>query len=172
MLIILDNRKTIKEIAQGLGVSRQAIYKKIKKEPLSTQIQPFLSTVDNIVYIDMDGIALLNSKFDTELLSTNAVNHSTFSDNRLIDSLQAQVDTLTEQNTELLAELNKEREYNRLQMDRLNELTNKLAILLEQSQQLQQNNQVLLAAHSIESKEKPNFFSRIFNRQHKENDNM
>lgn len=36
--------KTIKQLADEFGVSKQAIHQKRKKEPLSTRLQPFTST--------------------------------------------------------------------------------------------------------------------------------
>lgn len=65
--------KTIKEIAEDIGVSRQAVYKRIKKEPLSTSLQEFLSTVDNVVYIDETGEKLIVSAFS----KSEPVNDST-----------------------------------------------------------------------------------------------
>lgn len=38
--------KTIKEIAEGIGVSKQAVFKKMKREPLSTGLQGLTTTVD------------------------------------------------------------------------------------------------------------------------------
>lgn len=47
--------KTVSEIAREIGISRQALYKRIKAEPLSTELQPFTSRVDGILYISADG---------------------------------------------------------------------------------------------------------------------
>lgn len=38
--------KTIREIVDEIGVSKQAVFKKIKREPLSTSLQGLTSTVD------------------------------------------------------------------------------------------------------------------------------
>jgi len=38
--------KTIKEIAEEIGVSKQAVFKKMKREPLSTGLQGLTTTVD------------------------------------------------------------------------------------------------------------------------------
>ena len=43
--------KTVSEIAREIGISRQALYKRIKAEPLSSDLQPFTSRVDGILYI-------------------------------------------------------------------------------------------------------------------------
>ena len=47
--------KTVSEIAREIGISRQALYKRIKAEPLSTELQPFTSRVDGVLYISADG---------------------------------------------------------------------------------------------------------------------
>jgi predicted DNA-binding protein YlxM (UPF0122 family) len=36
--------KTIKEIAEEIGVSKQAVFKKMKREPLSTDLQGLTTT--------------------------------------------------------------------------------------------------------------------------------
>lgn len=41
--------KSIKQIADEIGVSKQAVFKKIKREPLSTSLKQFISTVDGAV---------------------------------------------------------------------------------------------------------------------------
>lgn len=41
--------KTIKEIAEEIGVSKQAVFKKMKREPLSTGLQGLTTTVDGLV---------------------------------------------------------------------------------------------------------------------------
>ena len=38
--------KTIRQIADEIGVSKQAVFKKIKHEPLSTSLQGLTATVD------------------------------------------------------------------------------------------------------------------------------
>ena len=52
--------KTIKEIAEEIGVSKQAIHQKRRKEPLSTDLQLFTSIVDGVIYITVDGEELIN----------------------------------------------------------------------------------------------------------------
>lgn len=55
--------KTIKQIADEIGVSKQAIHQKRKKEPLSTALQSFTETVDGVIYIDVDGENLIKQAF-------------------------------------------------------------------------------------------------------------
>lgn len=62
--------KTIKQIADELGVSKQAVHQKRKKEPLSTALQPFTENVDGIIYISVDGENLLKQAFSRNEPST------------------------------------------------------------------------------------------------------
>lgn len=59
----MTSGKTIKQLAEELGVSKQAIHQKIKKEPLSTDLRKFTTTVDGTVYISIDGENLIKSAF-------------------------------------------------------------------------------------------------------------
>ena len=54
---------TIAEIAAALGVSKQAIHKKRKSEPLSTSLRQLTTTVDGTVYISEDGFSLIKQAF-------------------------------------------------------------------------------------------------------------
>ena len=47
--------KSIKQIADEIGVSKQAVFKKIKREPLSTSLKQFISTVDGRLMVSVDG---------------------------------------------------------------------------------------------------------------------
>ena len=53
-----DNLKTIRELADELGVSKQAIWQKIKRDA-SIDLRQFTSTKGNTVYVDVDGQKLL-----------------------------------------------------------------------------------------------------------------
>lgn len=55
--------KTIKEIAEEIGVSKQAVFKKIKQVPLSTEIEKFISTVDGKKLVSVDGEILIKQAF-------------------------------------------------------------------------------------------------------------
>ena len=49
-----ENLKTIRELADELGVSKQAIWQKIKRDT-SIDLRQFTSTKGNTVYVDVDG---------------------------------------------------------------------------------------------------------------------
>lgn len=58
--------KTIKQIAEELGVSKQAVHQKRKSKLLSSSLQPFTSIVDGTVYISIDGQNLLKQAFNQD----------------------------------------------------------------------------------------------------------
>lgn len=59
----MSNGKTIKQIADEIGVSKQAVHQKRKKEPLLTALQPFTKTVDGVIYISVEGENIIKSAF-------------------------------------------------------------------------------------------------------------
>ncbi len=63
--------KTIKEIAEELGVSKQAVFKKIKQVPLSTEIEKFISTVDGKKLVSVDGENLIKQAFQRKQKTAN-----------------------------------------------------------------------------------------------------
>ena len=54
--------KTIKQIADEIGVSKQAVYKRVKGT-LHTVIAPYAHTVDGIIYIEDEGEILIIQAF-------------------------------------------------------------------------------------------------------------
>ena len=52
--------KTIRQIADEIGVSKQAVFKKIKREPLSTSLQGLTATVDGRLMVEVDGEKLID----------------------------------------------------------------------------------------------------------------
>lgn len=63
--------KTIREIADEIGVSKQAVFKKIKREPLSTSLRGLTSTVDGRLTVSVDGEKLIKQAFSQDAPSTN-----------------------------------------------------------------------------------------------------
>ena len=57
-----ENLKTIREIADELGVSKQAIWQKIKRDS-SIDLRQFTSTKGNTVYVDVDGQKAIKAMF-------------------------------------------------------------------------------------------------------------
>lgn len=55
--------KTIKQIAEEIGVTKQAVFKKIKQEPLSIELEGFISTIDGKMMVELDGEKLIKQAF-------------------------------------------------------------------------------------------------------------
>ena len=55
--------KTIREIADEIGVTKQAVFKKINRQPLSTKLMGLMSTVDGRLMVSVDGEMLIKQAF-------------------------------------------------------------------------------------------------------------
>jgi predicted transcriptional regulator len=93
--------KTIRQIADELGVSKQAIHQKIKKEPLSTKLTGLTSTVDGVVYISVDGVKLIKSEFSANRPSTVDVNEPSTVDG-VVDGVDGNIVALLSENLAVL----------------------------------------------------------------------
>jgi len=92
--------KTIKQIADEIGVSKQAIQKRISKEPLYTVIQEYISIVDSTKYIDVDGETLIKSAYkkSRQIVADNIhANQPTTAENEVYSILRETIDTLRKQ---------------------------------------------------------------------------
>jgi len=89
--------KTIKQIATEIGVSRQTVYNKIKKEPLSSALQGLTEKVDKTLHINFNGIELIKSAFNKETLSSDSSKKLDSISQVLIETLQQQITVLTSQ---------------------------------------------------------------------------
>ena len=141
--------KTIKQIADEIGVSKQAVQQKIKKEPLSASLRNLSATVGGATCYDVVGESLIKSAFckkgeagtptslptskQGELVDTTSV---------LISTLQSQVEALTAEVKILQQQLDGERQHNRKQCERI-------FPLIEQAQKLAENAQTLQAREFI-----------------------
>ncbi len=91
-----EKLKTIKELADEIGVSKQAVWQKIKKES-SIDLRQFTSKKGNTVYVDVDGQKVIKSAFFNKT-STKKRQQKVFVDDNVNDS----VDGNTEGNEEIL----------------------------------------------------------------------
>ena len=149
--------KTVKEIAAEIGVSKQAIFKKMKREPLSTGLQGLTTTVDGRLMVSVDGEKLIKQAFLGHEPSTTD-NRLTVEVDGLVDGpstkleektaevdgenrlyeilekeLQAKNEQIAAQQAEianLQGELSAERQHSREQAERI-------AVLADQAQRLQ-----------------------------------
>jgi len=65
--------KTIAQIAREIGVSKQAIHNKIKKEPLKSNLRGMTKTIDNALQIDVDGESLIKSAFNENSVDASSI---------------------------------------------------------------------------------------------------
>lgn len=170
---------TIAQIAAEIGVSKQAIHKKIKQEPLSTSLRKLTSTRGNAVVVSVDGAKLIKQAFADTNTSTSSIKSTTKlvdevveidnqNVNQLTNILQAQVEILTEQNKDLREQLNEEREHSRVQADQIIELAQNLAQLAQNAQKLHAGDIVIPHLSNGEedaSKEKLGIIKRLFGKK-------
>ena len=106
----MDDLKSISQLAKELGVTRQAIYKKIKSDnQLSTGLQQFTVNRNKLTVYSLQGQQLIKQAFsnqNTNKTVNQSVNRAVnvdskpvSTDSQLVDSLTAQIDTLTKQLT-------------------------------------------------------------------------
>lgn len=101
--------KTILQIANELGVSRQAVYSKMKKPPLANALQTCISKVDNVLTVSLDGEKLIKQAFSKSIAVNKLSTKNNPLDSELIKLLCKTVDNLTEQlavKDKQIAELN------------------------------------------------------------------
>ena len=126
---------TIAEIAAALGVSKQAIHKKRKSEPLSTSLRQLTTTVDGTVYISEDGFSLIKQAFSKKQRQP---------DRQPVDDNQPQVDGEVDgqkaAEIEFLREqiraMNDQLKAKDLQLERLQKTIDDLNRALDQEQRL------------------------------------
>ena len=110
--------KTIKQIADEIGVSKQAIQKRIAREPLNSYIHPYVSTEGTTKYISEAGEALIIGAFSKRVYTPSTVDETEtgIDESKYVDTLIAmlqkeldakntQIVSLTEANRELTAAL-------------------------------------------------------------------
>jgi hypothetical protein len=168
--IMQDEYLTIKEFATRVGVSTQAIYKRVP-----TDLQPYIKWVGSKKYINIKALSLFEY---SQGLQTNAAN--TTLNNHVTEFATGEVIYLREQNKRLQEELSREREYSRGQAEELNRErehsrglaerhAERLADLATQLAELSRNNQVLLGMEKENQgmeKDKPlGFWRRIFGKK-------
>ena len=85
--------KTIRQIADEIGVSKQAVFKKIKHEPLSTSLQGLTATVDGRLMVEVDGEKLIKQAF-SEIIPSTKNEEKTAEVDGVVSVLQATIDTL------------------------------------------------------------------------------
>lgn len=160
---------SIAEYAKIKGVSTSAVYKRLK-----TTLQPYCAIVDNgkkalkreILEVENIGSVNINPSI-TSTTPQPVENHSSTTPQPLyIDELLKEKDKQIDELKEELAAIRKQCE----EKDKfIMENAQKMILILEQSQELQRNNQILMAREqetkNIENSSKINIFTKLFKRQ-------
>lgn len=144
-----DFMKTIKQIADEIGVSKQSVQKRISREPLCTSLYPYISTENGIKYIDESGEILIKSAFNKSPPTTMSIdvpdNQQPNVDTNVyseivkilqdnIITLQTQLDIKDKQISALMSDKSNLQEQLIKQSDRISDLADKLAELTRNSQ--------------------------------------
>lgn len=151
--------KTIKQIASELGVSRQAVYQKIKRnEELSTCLQPFTTNVDSVVYISKEGEKLIKSAFSSKCCKQYAVNVDSSADSGVDESLHAIIEVLQSTIATLQGQLTMKDEQIRVQQEQLTSKDDQIgqltAALKQQTTALESTTSALAAAQALHAADK------------------
>ena len=134
-----EELKTIKELAEEIGVSKQAVWQKIKKES-SIDLRQFTSKKGNTVYVDVDGQKVIKNAFFNKT-STKKRQQKVFFD----DNVNNSVDDNPEGNEEIL--------FLRNLVSELQSEKKELHKLLDQQQRLALQDKKLLEEYKEEIKE-------------------
>ena len=132
-----EKLKTIKELADEIGVSKQAVWQKIKKES-SIDLRQFTSKKGNTVYVDVDGQKVIKSAFFNKT-STKKRQQKVFVD----DNVNNSVDGNPEGNEEIL--------FLRNLVSELQSEKKELHKLLDQQQRLALQDKKLLEEYKAEN---------------------
>ncbi|EKJ0747799.1 RepB-like protein [Enterococcus faecalis] len=132
-----ENLKTIKEIADEIGVSKQAVWQKIKKKS-SIDLRQFTSKKGNTVYVDVDGQKVIKDAFFNKT-STKKRQQKLFVD----DNVNNSVDGNPEGNEEIL--------FLRNLVSELQSEKKELHKLLDQQQRLALQDKKLLEEYKAEN---------------------
>ena len=103
--------KTIKQIADELGVTKQALQKRIAREPLYTSLYPCIHTKNSTKYIDDTGENLIKAAFVKNAPTTISIDvadnqsHQSKSLDTVIEMLKSELEIKNEQIRELNARL-------------------------------------------------------------------
>ena len=87
----MENMKTIKEIADEIGVTKQAVQKRIAKEPLKSYIQQYIKTIDGTQYIEAGGESIIKSAYN---VTDNVADNQTTDFDTVADNQAAVADNV------------------------------------------------------------------------------
>lgn len=144
----MSKDKTIKQLADEIGMSKQALYKRIRREPLHTQLHTYVHKKGQTTYIDIHGQNLIKSviKEDDNIQNPNTYAHTELHTRLQSDTvgMQSIIDLLSKQleekDNQILKLNDRLEEQLKSKDNQISELNQRLA----ESQELHRNEQVLL----------------------------
>ena len=173
--------KTIKQIADEIGVQKQTISKRIKREPLCTLLSSHVHTKEGTLYIDVHGEKLVKSAYNMDEgmymytgVHTQGTNVHTCTHPDVLKALQIQHDRYVQDvhtmYTAQIKILQDQSVVDRATIDQLtktiatmNDTVNKALLLTSNAQHLHAVETMKL--ESSEQKSKQGFFKRVFGRK-------
>lgn len=92
--------KTIREIADEIGVSKQAVFKKINRQPLSTELMGLTATIGGRLMVSVDGERLIKRAFcaDAADLARQPSTQTVNCQPSIVNQVDGTVDGLTTEN--------------------------------------------------------------------------
>lgn len=92
--------KTIREIADEIGVSKQAVFKKINRQPLSTELMGLTATIGGRLMVSVDGERLIKRAFcvDAADLARQPSTQTVNCQPSIVNQVDGTVDSLTTEN--------------------------------------------------------------------------
>jgi predicted DNA-binding protein YlxM (UPF0122 family) len=147
--------KTIKQIADELGVSKQAVFYRIKKPPLSNALQSLTTKIDGVLMVELDGEVLIKRIFSEKTVKAFVVKEPS-KENSVFDG---EIVQLLKDNIALLQE----------QLKVKDEQLAAAQEALKAEQLLHANTKKMLMLPSpVEQQEPRGLFARLFKRRSKE----
>lgn len=174
--------KTIKQIADEIGVTKAALQKRISRGSLYTRLSPYISVVNGTKYIDTTGENIIKEAFESKPfvkpvdmtgiwtgidgnMDGNTCVPMSDSDNSLIEILREQQADLRKQ----LEIKDKQLEVKDKQIEELNARLQEVTTALINSQQTTNAEQILHAGTQTklltDGNEKTSFWSKIFKKK-------
>ena len=163
----INKEKTIKQVADELGISKQALYKRIRREPLHTKLHTHIKKKGQATYIDIDGQKIIKLAINQD---DDIQDHNTCIDtNQLLDVIDVQsiislLNNQLEEKDNQLLKLNERLDVQlKIKDNQISELNKRLA----ESQKLNRNQQILLKNEQeklllLESAKGENLINRLF----------
>jgi len=88
--------KTVKRIAEEIGVSKQAVFYRIKKAPLSEALRPYITKVDDTLQVAPEGEAIIKEAFNLGAKEAPNVAKETITET-LVDMLRLELEAKNRQ---------------------------------------------------------------------------